>query len=392
MPSDRIPVPRDEQDNYSREIVAARQQFVQQQTGVALDHTQQYSFDPSIVAGNIENFTGVAQVPIGLAGPITIHGEYARGEFYVPMATTEGTLVASYSRGMRLLSECGGVKTTIIEQFMQRSPVYLFDDARQAREFGTWLDQQLPRIREIAESTTNFGKLSHIQQFVIGCMCYLRFNYTTGDAAGQNMVSTATLAACEWINEHYPKPSRYLISGSIDTDKKHSHMNVIHTRGKRVIAEAVLRKDVVQRIMRVDTSALNHARHVSATGAVLCNSANNGSHAANGIAALFIATGQDAANVAESHAAIAHVELRTDGDYYWSITLPSLIVGTYGGGTGLATQRECLEMLGCYGTGGANKFAEICAATVLAGETSLASAQLSGDWIASHDKLGRNRP
>jgi len=392
MPSDRIPVPRDSQDDYTPEIVEARQDFVKEQTGTVLDHTGQYSFDPSLVAGNTENFTGVAQVPIGLAGPLTVDGEYARGDFYVPMATTEGTLVASYSRGMRLLSECGGVKTTIIEQFMQRSPVFLFDDARQARDFGDWLDRNLPQISEVAESTTNHGKLSHIQHFAIGNMLYLRFNYTTGDAAGQNMVSKATLAACEWIQDHYPTQSRYLISGSIDTDKKHSHMNVLHTRGKRVIAEAVIRNDVVQRVMRVDTASLNHARHISATGAVLCNSANNGSHAANGLAALFIATGQDAANVAESHAGIVHVDLRDNGDYYWSITLPSLIVGTYGGGTGLATQRESLEMLGCYGTGGANKFAEICAATVLAGETSLASAQLSGDWIASHDRLGRNRP
>ncbi len=392
MAGDRIPVPRDGQDNYTREMVAIRQKFVKERTGTELNHSRQYSFDPAMVMGNIENFTGVAQVPIGLAGPISIDGEYAQGEFYIPMATTEGTLVASYSRGMRLLTECGGVRTTIVDQFMQRSPVFIFDDARQARDFGTWLDQNLPAIAAVAEKTTNFGKLIHIQHFAIANMLYLRFNYTTADAAGQNMVSTATLAACEWIQANHPKATRYLISGSIDTDKKHSHMNVLHTRGKRVIAEAIIRNDIAQRIMRVDTAALNHARHVSATGAVLCGSANNGSHASNGLAALFIATGQDAANVTESHAAIVHVELRNDGDYYWSITLPSLIVGTYGGGTGLATQRECLEMLGCYGTGGANKFAEICAATVLAGETSLASAQLSGDWISSHNQLGRNRP
>ena len=392
MAGDRIPVPRDAQDNYSREMVQVRQEFVKERTGTELKHSRQYSFDPAMVMGNIENFTGVAQVPIGLAGPILIDGEYAQGEFYIPMATTEGTLVASYSRGMRLLTECGGVRTTIVDQFMQRSPVFIFDDARQARDFGNWLDHNLPAIAAVAEQTTHFGKLIHIQHFAIANMLYLRFNYTTADAAGQNMVSTATLAACEWIQANNPKATRYLISGSIDTDKKHSHMNVLHTRGKRVIAEAIIRNDIAQRIMRVDTAALNHARHVSATGAVLCGSANNGSHASNGLAALFIATGQDAANVTESHAAIVHVELRDDGDYYWSITLPSLIVGTYGGGTGLATQRECLEMLGCYGTGGANKFAEICAATVLAGETSLASAQLSGDWISSHNQLGRNRP
>ncbi len=151
-----------------REIIEARQNFVKEQTGTDFNHTRQYSFDPSMVMGNIENFTGVAQVPIGLAGPIKIDGEYARGEFYIPMATTEGTLVASYSRGMRLLSECGGVKTTIVDQFMQRSPVFIFDDARQARDFGHWLDVHLPQISEVAESTTNFGKLSHIQHFAIG--------------------------------------------------------------------------------------------------------------------------------------------------------------------------------------------------------------------------------
>ncbi len=183
-----------------------------------------------------------------------------------------------------------------------------------------------------------------------------------------------------------------MLSGNIDTDKKHSHLNVLHTRGKRVIAEAIINSEALQRIMGVDSGTLYKARLLSNTGAFLANSSNNGAHAANAIAALFIATGQDAANVAESHAAISFSKLLDNGDYYWSITLPALIVATYGGGTGLATQRECLELLGCYGTGGANKLAEICAATVLAGEISLGSAVVAGDWVTSHDQLGRNRP
>ncbi|MGI9294782.1 MAG: hydroxymethylglutaryl-CoA reductase [Pseudomonadales bacterium] len=392
MSKNRTPVPRDKQDDYTRAAADARQDFVAQQTETELNHIGQYSFEPATLAGNIENFTGVAQVPVGLAGPLTINGEYAQGEFYIPMATTEGTLVASYNRGMRLLSECGGVKTTITEQFVQRSPVFMFDDARQARDFGKWVEQHLPQIKDAAESTTSVGKLSHIEQYAVGCLRYLRFNYTTGDAAGQNMVGKATFAACEWIKQNHPDKACYMLSGNIDTDKKHSHINVLHTRGKRVIAEAIIRNDALQHLMGVDTARLYKARQISNTGAFLANSSNNGAHAANGITALFIATGQDAANVAESHAAISFSKLLDSGDYYWSITLPALIVATYGGGTGLATQRECLEMLGCYGTGGANKLAEICAATVLAGETSLGSAVLAGDWVTSHDELGRNRP
>jgi hydroxymethylglutaryl-CoA reductase (NADPH) len=206
------------------------------------------------------------------------------------------------------------------------------------------------------------------------------------------MAAKATFAACEWIKNNYPGKLRYFLSGNIDTDKKHSHLNVLLTRGKRVVAEAVIRREVLQSVMHVDTKHLFWARQVQMAGAFLAGSSNNGGHAANGLAALFIATGQDAGTIAESHAALAYSQYLEDGNYYWSITLPSLVVGTCGGGTGLATQRQCLEMLGCYGAGKALKFAEICAAVVLAGETSLAAAMLHGDWVTAHEKLGRNRP
>ena len=223
-------------------------------------------------------------------------------------------------------------------------------------------------------------------------MRFVRFNYTTGDAAGQNMCGKATHAACNWISENYPKLERYTLSGAIDTDKKHSQLNTLHSRGARVVAEAILPKQLMQDTMRVDTKTLFAARQVSNVGGMLAGTSNNGLHAANGLAAIFIATGQDAANIAESQAAIVYVDLLDNGDLYWSITLPSVIVASYGGGTGLATQRECLEIMDCYGQGKALKLAEICAATVLAGELSLASAVLAGDWVSSHDKLGRNRP
>ena len=388
----RAHIPRDIHDDYTHVMAAQRRDFVREHTGVDLSHVAQYSFDPSVLPGNIENFIGVAQVPIGVAGPLHILGEHAQGEFYIPMATSEGTLVASYNRGMRLLTECGGVKATVVEDHMQRAPVFVFPDAEQAREFGLWVGENFSSIQCAAEATTRSGKLLDIGQYQVGPMRYLRFNYSTGDAAGQNMTGKATLAACDWIRNAYPSASKFYLSGGIDTDKKHSHLNTLLTRGKRVVAEATIHKQLLLEIMGVDTRELFRCRQVQMAGAFLAASANNGAHAANGLAALFIATGQDVANIAESHAAISYSQLLDNGDYYWSITLPSLIVATYGGGTGLPTQKQCLEMLGCYGTGKVNKLAEICAAVVLAGEISLGCAVLHGDWVSSHERLGRNRP
>ncbi|MEM9838844.1 MAG: hydroxymethylglutaryl-CoA reductase [Pseudomonadota bacterium] len=385
-------IPRDKDDNYSQNAASDRANFVREQTGADLSHVTSGSVDPKLVQGNTENFFGVAQVPMGLAGPLHIDGEHAQGHFYVPMATTEGTLVASYSRGMKLLSVCGGVKTTVVERYMQRAPVFHFADAREARSFIQWTEEHEAGIREAAESTTSVGKLSHVQRFQVAQMAFLRFNYETGDAAGQNMSGKATLGACQWIKQNAPMADRFTLSGAIDTDKKHSHMNLMHPRGAKVVAEAVIPDQTMRDIMGPDVATMFRARLVSNVGGMLAGTVNNGMHAANGLTALFIATGQDVANIAESHAAITFVEILPNGDYYWSITIPSLIVASYGGGTGLPTQRECLEMLGCYGQGKVLKFAEICAATVLAGEISLGAAVVHGDWVSSHDALGRNRP
>jgi hydroxymethylglutaryl-CoA reductase (NADPH) len=385
------PIPRDRTDDYTPEAAQGRRDFLAEQTGAPLDHVGSYSFDPALVQGNVEHFTGVAQVPIGIAGPLTVRGEHARGDFFVPMATTEGTLVASYNRGMRLMGECGGVKTTVVDDHMQRAPAFILDDALQAREFGWWVDQNIDGIRAAAESTTRSGRLTYIGQHQIGPLRYLRVNYTTGDAAGQNMTGKATLAACEWIRENHPDHPRYVLSGAIDTDKKHSQINMLMTRGKRVVAEVTIPDEVLRRLTGVGTRQLFEYRQIGMAGAFMSGAAYNGAHAANGLTAMFIATGQDVANVAESHSGVTYAQLLENGDYYWSTTLTSLIVATYGGGTGLPTQRECLEMLGCYGKGKVHKFAEICAGVVLAGDISLTSAILAGDWVTSHDALGRNR-
>lgn len=383
----RIPVPRSPDNDYTEQMAASRRAF----TGVDLQHVGSFSFDPAVLPGNIENFIGVAQVPIGLAGPLLINGEHASGEYYVPMATTEGTLVASYNRGMRLLTESGGVTATVVDDRMQRAPVFILDDARQARDLGRWITEHFGEISTAADSTTRIGRLIEIEQYHVGPLLYTRFDYTTGDAAGQNMVGKATWAACEWIMREYPARARYVLSGAIDTDKKHSQINVLRGRGKRVVAEARIPASLLQQRMGVTPDQLFRMRQVSQAGGVLAGSANFGAHAANGLAALFIATGQDAANVSESHTAITYSQVLDNGDYYWSITLPALIVATVGGGTGLPTQQECLRLLRCSGPGTVHALAEICAAVVLAGEVSLASAVLAGDWVTSHEALGRNR-
>jgi len=384
-------IPRSKENDYTRDMAELRRRFVTERTRTSLEHVGSYSFDPKVLPGNVENFMGVAQVPIGLAGPLRINGEHAQGDFFVPMATSEGTLVASYNRGMRLLSESGGVKTTVVEQFMQRSPVFILEDALKAREFGDWIKLRFDDIKAVAETTTRSGKLINIGQYSIGPLRNLRFNYTTGDAAGQNMTGKATFAACEWIKKNYPGGANYILSGNMDTDKKHSCANMLLTRGKRVVAECTIKGDLLKSLMGISSKELFWSRQVSNAGAFLAGSANNGAHAANGLTAMFIATGQDVANVSESHAGVTYAQLLDNGDYYWSITLTSLIVATYGGGTGLPTQRECLEMMDCYGKGKADKFAEICAAVVLAGDTSLSSAILADEWVSSHDDMGRNR-
>jgi len=386
-----IKIPRDNADNYSEAIIQERQRFVEQFTGKKLEHIPHYSFDPHTTAGNIENFTGVAQVPLGFAGPLTIRGEHAQGEFIVPMATAEGTLVASYNRGMKILNLSGGAEVTVIGDAMQRAPVFVFDNARGAREFVSWVNEHMDEIRDHAEATSSVAKLSYIDPYLAGKFAFLRFNFTTGDAAGQNMVGRATFAASSWILDQYEGVRHFYLESNLATDKKASQVNVMHTRGKRVVAEATIPAEVLIQHMRVKPEQLFYHFNVANVGAILSGANNNGAHSANGITAMFIATGQDVANVAESSAGILYCELTPNNDLYIALTIPSLIVATYGGGTSLATQRECLELLGCYGRGTVNKFAEIVAAVALAGEISLASAISSSDWVSSHERYGRNR-
>lgn len=387
---ERVKVPRGD-DDYAEEAIKERQRFVEDYTGEKFEHIWQYSIDPQKLQGNVEAFAGVAQVPIGIAGPLTIHGEHAKGDYLIPMATTEGTLVASYNRGMKVLNLSGGVTCTVVADAMQRAPVFIFESAREARDFKDWLNENMDSIREAGESTTSIGKLQYIDTYLSNRFAFCRFNYSTGDAAGQNMVGRATFAACSWILENNDTIRRFYLESNFATDKKASMVNIMRTRGKRVTAECTVSSDVLRQHMRVEPESLFYHYGVAQIGSTLAGVNNNGLHSPNGITAMFIATGQDVANVSESSAALLYCDLLPDGDLYMSITIPSLIVATYGGGTGLSTQNECLRMLDCAGRDGVRKFAEIVAGVVLAGEISLAGAISSNDWVSSHEKYGRNR-
>lgn len=386
-----VRIPRDENDDYSESAIRNRQNFVEKYSGAKLEHLRNYSFDAHTLSGNCENFTGVAQIPVGFAGPIKIDGEFASGEFLVPLATTEGTLIASYNRGIKVLNLSGGVKTTVVADAMQRAPVFVFDDARAGRKFVGWIVENIEKIREEAEATSSVAKLKDIDPYVSNKFVYLRFNYTTGDAAGQNMVGRATFAACSWIIDNYEGIAHFYLESNFATDKKASQVNIMRTRGKRVTAECTIPRNVLIEHMRVEPESLTYHSGVANVGAFMSGANNNGAHSANGITAMFIACGQDVANVSESSAGIIYSEITPEKDLYISITIPSLIVATHGGGTGLATQNECLQVLGCVGRGTVNKLAEIVAGVVLAGEISLGSAISSSDWVSSHEKYGRNR-
>jgi hydroxymethylglutaryl-CoA reductase (NADPH) len=384
---------RDGEEDYTAAAVEERRRFVRDQTDADPEHLFSPSFEPEEAKGNVEHYTGVAQVPLGLAGPLRVNGEAAQGDFLIPMATSEGTLVASYNRGIKVLNASGGATATVVSDHMQRAPVFVFENARQARDFTHWVDDHMDAIREEAESTTSVGKLQFIDSYLSNQFAYLRFNYSTGDAAGQNMVGRATFAACSWIIDAYGEDriDHFFLESNFATDKKASQVNVMRTRGKRVTAEATVERDALAQVMRVEPEVLDYHLGVATTGAFFSGANNNGAHSPNAITAMFIATGQDVANVSESSAAILYSEMTSAGDIYISLTIPSLIVATHGGGTGLPTQRECLKLLGCRGKGKVRKLAEIVAAVALAGEISLGSAISSSDWVSSHENYGRNR-
>ena len=383
-------LPKDRKDNYSQDAIHKRIKYLHEYSGFEPKQLPQSTIDPKLTKGNIENIIGFTQVPVGAIGPLKINGDHAKGDFYVPLSTTEGALIASFNRGARVISLSGGANVAVIRDSIQRAPFFELENLFRAREFMKWIGKQFVWLQQIAQSTTNNGKLLDYHAFLQGKVVFLRLNFSTGDAMGMNMITKATQEVCKYIAGHFPIV-RYSLESNMAVDKKPAHINSILGRGKTVSAEVLVKKNILSKYLHTTAKEIEKAYHHQVTGSFLAGTLGVNGHYANGIAALFLACGQDLANISES--CVGYSSLETIGDdLYVSVNLPSLVVGTVGGGVSLPTQRECLEIMGCYGTGKSKKFAEIVAATALAGEISLEASIVAGDFVSAHEKYGRNKP
>ncbi len=343
-----------------------------------------------LYARNIENFIGTVKLPVGVAGPLRVNGMHAQADFYVPLATTEAALVASYNRGAIVIGEAGGCTALVLAEGVSRAPAFAFADLADAGEFVAWTLSQLEEFRREAEATTAHGKLADMRITVEGNHVYLNFEFLTGDAAGQNMVTIATQAICDLIAKNSPvHPEYFFVEGNFSGDKKASAQSFQSVRGRKVSAEVKVPAEVIAKRLSTTPRQMENYWRMSALGGVLSGTIGVQGHYANGLSALYIATGQDAACVAESSVGVTRFEVTSDGALYAAVTLPNLIVGTVGGGTGLPSQRACLDILGLAGPGHANAFAEVAAGLVLAGELSIIGAMSAGQFTRAHEKLAR---
>lgn len=341
---------------------------------------------------NIEHFIGTVKVPVGIAGPLRVNGLFASGDYFVPLATTEAALVASYNRGAQVITEAGGCSALLLNEGVSRAPGFAFYNLREAGNFVSWAILQLDSFKRVAEATTSYGKLIDLHVTVEGNHVYLRFEFTTGDAAGQNLVTIATEAICRYILAHSPiKPEYYFVEANLSGDKKASVQSFTSVRGKKVTAEVVLPAALLAKRLHTNAEAMTNYWRMSAMGGVLSGTIGVQGHYANGLTALYLACGQDVACVAESAVGVTRFEITNTDDLYAAVTLPNLIVGTVGGGTGLPSQKACLDILGLSGAGNAQALAELCAALALAGELSITAALCAGEFARAHGKLARGR-
>jgi hydroxymethylglutaryl-CoA reductase (NADPH) len=341
--------------------------------------------EPEKIKGNIENLIGFCQVPVGVIGPLRINGLHAHGDFFVPMATTEGALVASYNRGAYVISQAGGASALCLTESVSRAPCFLFHSLAETCLFLSWIYDQYDTFHDCVSATTSHGQLIDMKTSVNGPAVYLIFDYTTGDAAGQNMVTVATEAICQKIIAETPvSPHTWYLEGNLSGDKKASMLSFLGARGKKVVAEALLPEKIIRKFLHSSPAAMARYCKMSTLGGIQSGCIGVQGHFANALAGLFIACGQDAACVSEAAIGITDMEVTANNDLHVSVSLPNLTVGTVGGGTHLPTAKECLAMMDCYGEGKARKFAEICAVTAMAGEISIIAALAAGDFGQAH--------
>ncbi len=377
----------------SETAAAARKQFIEDETGVDLSSVGDYIFDAADAEPNIENMIGAAQIPMGVAGPVTVDGGAADGEYYLPLATTEGALVASVNRGLSAIERAGGATARVTDSGMTRAPVFQVAGVAEAETVIEWVEDNRDQLRETAESTTSHGELLDIDPYVVGDNVFLRFIYDTKDAMGMNMVTIATREASELVERE--TPARLVaLSGNLCSDKKPAAINAIEGRGRSVTADVVLDRELVEDRLNTTPEAMVEGNtRKNLIGSAKAASLGFNAHAANTVGAVFLATGQDEAQVVEGANAITTMEAREDG-LYASISFASLEVGTVGGGTRLDTQRAALEMLGIAGGGDppgnhADALSELIAVGALAGELSLVAAFCSRHLSSAHEELGR---
>lgn len=350
-----------------------------------IDHGASY-------CGHIENFIGFTQVPIGLAGPLIMDGTEGRSKHWIPMATTEGALVASYNRGIKAGSVSGGFVSRVLANNVQRSPYFEFDNLTKALDFAKWIKTMESLIQAGIQQASNYAKLIAMEVLHEGNGVHITFSYETGAAAGQNMVTLVTAKVLSQVLEQAPhQPTLYYIEGNMSGDKKANLKSMSKVRGRKVISEVIVKKAIIQDILKSSAEKIVKFWQTGTLGAVQSGSIGNLGHVTNAITAIFMACGQDVACVAEAAVGTGRMEARPNGDLYASLTLPGLIVGTVGGGTSLPTQREALEIMDCSAPEDVGKFAEVCCAVALAGELSIGAAIAEGHFAAAHQTLGRKR-
>jgi len=375
----------------AKQAIEIRQKALEQTRKLKLESIRQYTIDAeSASRHNIENMIGTVQVPLGIAGPLKIQGDHAKGDFYIPLATTEAMLVASVNRGCSAIAASGGAHAKIFLDSMTRAPVFKTASISEAAKLVQWVQNKdnLEQMKSEASKSTRYGELLHIDPYAVGRYVYLRMAYNTKDAMGMNMVTIASELVARMI-EKKTGAKLIALSGNMCADKKPSAINLIQGRGKSVVAEAVIRKSIVEKALKTSPEAIVEVNQAKLLGSARAGSYGFNAHFANIIAAIFIATGQDAAQVVDGANGITAAQLIENDDLHISVTIPSLEIGTVGGGTRVETQKECLQILGVQGSGsppGANarKFAEIIACAVLAGELSLLGAHASGHLAKAH--------
>jgi len=369
----------------------ARLAELRRATGVGLETLAEPLAPTSELRGRIENVVGTLRIPIGVTTPLRIRGSVADGLFHVPLATTEGTLVLAVSRGTQAITAAGGAAVCAEAPQLTRAPVFVFPSHRDAREAAAWVAAHLSEVRRHAEGTTRHGRLLAVEPWFLGRRLILEFVYQTGDAAGQNMVTFATDAACRWLRTQTPFASvgHYALESNASHDKKMAQMGSAVRRGRQVDADVTLPAAVVREVLRTEPEAMARLARDGVYASVCSGAVGAQAQVANVLMAVFLATGQDAATITECGTGITIMEVTAAGDLYASVTLPRVIVGTVGGGTTLAAQHECLEILGCAGCGRATKLAEVVGAAALAGEIAAVAALASDTFADAHATFGR---